>query len=287
MATRFGGKYSPGQGGKAPVGAQRSKAGARVNFLFIVPIAILLVAFQSEPTAMFVKLMAFGDLMLAAWLTKEGLKAEDAYDARNVAKRPAFPRKIFGSILTGSGLALAGLDLETMNLLNPILFAILGTGLHFMAFGPDPMKDKGAEGIDSFQVDRVAKALDRAEEHLAAMSDAIRRSGVPDLDRRVRRFADVARGMFRAVEEDPRDLTAARRFLGVYLLGARDATVQFADLYARSGNEEARSDYEKLLDDLENSFAQKTEKLLLDDKSALDVEIEVLRERLEREGVRN
>ena len=85
MATRFGGKYSPGAGGKATANARRSKAGARVNFLFIVPIAILLVAFQSEPTAMFVKLMAFGDLMLAAWLTKEGLKAEDAYDARNVA----------------------------------------------------------------------------------------------------------------------------------------------------------------------------------------------------------
>ena len=287
MATRFGGKYSPGAGGKVTANARRSKSGARVNFLFIVPVAILLVAFQSEPTAMFVKLMAFGDLMLAAWLTKEGLKAEDAYDARNVAKRPAIPRKIFGSVLTGTGLALAGLNLETMNLLHPLLFGILGTGLHFMAFGPDPMKDKGAEGIDSFQVDRVAKALDQAEEHLSAMADAIRRSGVPALDRRVRDFAETARGMFRVVEEDPRDLTAARRFLGVYLLGAKDATVQFADLYARSGNEEARQDYEKLLDDLESSFSQKTEKLLLDDKSALDVEIEVLRERLEREGVRN
>ena len=287
MATRFGGKFSPGAGGKTSVHARRSKAGARVNFLFIVPIAILLVAFQSEPTAMFVKLMAFGDLMLAAWLTKEGLKAEDAYDARNVAKRPAIPRKIFGSVLTGTGLALAGLNVETMNLLHPVLFGILGTGLHFMAFGPDPMTDKGAEGIDSFQVDRVAKALDQAEEHLAAMADAIRRSGVPALDRRVRDFAETARGMFRVVEEDPRDLTAARRFLGVYLLGAKDATVQFADLYARSGNEEARKDYENLLDDLESSFSQKTEKLLLDDKSALDVEIEVLRERLEREGVRN
>ena len=48
-----------------------------------------------------------GLMMLAAWLTKEGLVAEDAYHARRVAKKPAIPRKIFGSVLTGIGLAIA------------------------------------------------------------------------------------------------------------------------------------------------------------------------------------
>ena len=91
--------------------------------------------------------------------------------------------------------------------------------------------------------------------------------------------------MFRAVEDDPRDLTGARRYLGVYLLGARDATAQFADLYAKTRNEEARRDYEALLDDLEKSFSSRTEKMLLDDKVSLDVEIDVLRERLAREGI--
>jgi hypothetical protein len=87
------------------------------------------------------------------------------------------------------------------------------------------------------------------------------------------------------VEDDPRDLTGARKYLGVYLLGARDATSQFADLYARNRNEEARADYEALLDDLETTFTARTNKMLLDDKSSLDVEIEVLRDRLAREGV--
>ena len=119
------------------------------------------------------------------------------------------------------------------------------------------------------------------------MKEAIRASGVPALVRRVDGFSATAREMFRAVEDDPRDLTGARRFLGVYLLGARDATIQFAELYARSGNEEARADYEALLNDLEGSFAARTEKMLLDDKSSLDVEIEVLRERLAREGIKS
>ena len=289
MSGRFGGKFSPGTASqpRAPGDLRRSRSGARVNFLYIAPVPMLLVAFQLEPTGMFLKLAAFGLMMLAAWLTQHGLIAQDAYEARRVAKRPAIPRKMFGSLLTGLGLATAGLDPATFSLLNPILFFLLGTILHFVAFGPDPMKDKGTEGMNEFQTDRVARVVDEAERHLAAMKDAIRRARVPALERRVGDFVDTARGMFRVVEDDPRDLTSARRFLSVYLLGARDATVQFADLYARSQNEEARADYEALLNDLESSFAHKTEKLLLDDKSTLDVEIEVLRDRLEREGVRS
>ena len=287
MAERFGGKYSPGAASRpgVPKQARRSSAGARVNFLFIIPVFMLLVAFQQEPVGLALKLAAFGDLMLAAWLTREGLIAEDAYAARRVAKRPAIPRKMFGSLLTGSGLALAGLNPETFSLINPLVYFILGSVLHFIAFGPDPMTDKGTEGMDSFQADRVARAVDEAERHLAAMREAILRAGLPALERRVDDFAETARAMFRVVEEDPRDLTSARRYLGVYLLGARDATVQFADLYARSKNAEARADYEQLLNDLESSFAKRTEKLLVDDKSSLDVEIEVLRERLARDGV--
>lgn len=294
MAQRYGGKFSPGgSGGQSPQmpgGAealQRSRAGARVNFLFLAPLPMLFVAFTSPPTMMFLKLIAFGTMMLAAWLTREGLLAQDAYEARRVAKRPAIPRKIFGSVLTGLGLGLAGINPESFNPVLPLLYFILGTGLHTLSFGFDPLKDKGTEGMNEFQTERVARVVDEAERHLAAMNDAIRRARVPALERRVADFATAARGMCRVVEEDPRDLTSARKFLGVYLMGARDATIQFADLYARNQNEEARQDYEALLDDLEASFAQKTEKLLLDDKSSLDVEIEVLRDRLEREGVRS
>ncbi len=287
MADRFGGKYSPDRSAQTPQppAQRRRRAGARVNLLFLVPGILVLTAFQQEPLGMALDLAGFGTLMLAAWLTREGLLAEDAFEARRVAKRPAIPRKIFASVLTGAGLAIAGLDPATFLPLNPILFAVLGTTLHFMSFGADPLKDKGVSEGSAFQTDRVARAVDEAERHLAAMRDAIRGAGIPALSRRVDQFSETARHMFRVVEDDPRDLTGARKYLGVYLLGARDATSQFADLYARNRNEEARADYEALLDDLETTFTARTNKMLLDDKSSLDVEIEVLRDRLAREGV--
>jgi len=72
----------------------------------------------------------------------------------------------------------------------------------------------------------------------------------------------------------------------VYLMGARDATAKFADVYARGRDPEARAKYEALLGDLETSFTDHRDQLLLTDQTALDVEIEVLRDRLHLEGVR-
>jgi hypothetical protein len=146
------------------------------------------------------------------------------------------------------------------------------------------MRDKGAEGIDAFQTDRVARAVDEAEKHLAAMKDAILRAGDRTLEARVDRFAATARALFRQVEQDPRDLTAARKYLSVYLMGARDATVKFADLFARSRDARARAEYESLLSDLETTFADRSRGFLANDRTDLNVEIEVLRERLQREG---
>jgi hypothetical protein len=296
MAERYRGPHSPlprhpgeAPGGPPPPpgpfqGARRSKAGGRVNLLFFAPLPFLLTAFRAEPVGLALDLGAFGLLILAAWLTREGILAQEAYEARSVARRPAIPRKLFAAALTGAGLFLGGL-VPGGALLEPAIFAVLGTVLHVLAFGPDPLRDKGLEGVDAHQAARVARAVEGAERTLAQMRDAAARLRDRGLEARIDRFQAAARAMFRAVESDPRDLSAARRYLGVYLEGARDATVKFADLWAATRDRKARADYEALLDDLEAGFVRLTETLRKDDRSALDIEIAVLRERLRREGL--
>ena len=170
-------------------------------------------------------------------------------------------------------------------MIEPLVYLVIGAVLHFLSFGPDPMKNKGMEGVDTFQSDRVARAVDEAEDHLSAMTDAMKRAGDRQMIARLEQFQTTARDLFRTVENDPRDLTAARKYLSVYLMGARDETIKFADIYARTGDAQARTDYAALLDDLEQNFAARTQKLLLDDRSDLNIEIEVLRDRLKREGL--
>ncbi len=297
MAQRYGGKFSPDgdrrgnanqtHGQTTPVtphrfdGKRPRRAGARVNMFFFASLTLLLPAFTGGPDALFAGLCATALLLLAAWLTREGNRAHQEYDDRRIARRPAIPRKIFASVLTGAGLALAA-SISQPGLV-PVGFAIAGGLLHLMAFGPDPLRDKGAEGIDTYQTDRVARAVDDAEKLLASMKDAILRANDRALETRVDRFTTTARAMFRTIEADPRDLTAARKYLSVYLTGARDATVKFVDLYRQNRDPSARADYESLLTDLETNFAARTQTLLSDNRTDLDVEIGVLRERLQRE----
>jgi len=291
MAQRFGGKYSPDAkpgddpGRGAYDGARVEPAGMRVNLLFIPPALLLLTSLASGAVGLVLGVAGAATLTLAAWLLREGMRAEAEYKARKVARRPAFPRKIAASVLTGVGVAIAAYKADP-SLAASVLYGLAAGVLHVASFGFDPMKDKGMEGIDTFQQDRVARAVGEAEAYLKSMSEAIKRAGDRKLEARVERFQATARDMFRTVEEDPRDLTGARKYLTVYLMGARDATVKFADIYARNRDPKARADYEALLDDLEQNFAERTKKMLLDDRSDLTVEIDVLRERLQREGVR-
>lgn len=286
MAQRFGGRYSPGGPPPSPESAQTPPAsggGNRMLPLFAAPLAFAVPAFGGSPRALFLGLTAGGLLMLAAWLTREGVKAQAAYAARSVARRPALPRKLIAAALTAAGVA-AGALIDASGPLYPLLFGIAAALLHIGAFGPDPLADKGMAGMDPFQTERVARAVSEAEALLSAMKDAILRAKDPGLTARVERFATSARALFRGVEADPGDLTAARKYLSVYLMGARDATVKFADIYAMGREPAVRAAFEALLGDLETRFASRTQALMANAHTDLDVEIAVLRDRLKLEG---
>lgn len=259
-------------------------AGGKANALFPPAIIVAFTSLGGGPVELVLGLASAGALALAAWTLREGLRAQAAYRARTVARRPRLPRKILSSGLTGLGVALAA-GTGDAGLFGSLLYGVAGVALHLAAFGIDPLTDKRAEGVDSLQSDRVARVVDTAEEHLDGMLARIEALRDRRLTGRVVEFQSVARRMIREVEADPRDLAQARKYLGVYLMGAREATEKFADLYARRRDAKARADYEALLTDLEQNFAERTEKMLLDDRSDMDIEIKVLRDRLEREGV--
>ncbi|MGR3758660.1 5-bromo-4-chloroindolyl phosphate hydrolysis family protein [Roseobacteraceae bacterium NS-SX3] len=294
MAKRYGGKYSPDgetkpgevppAAGQAYRGATVDPVGLRANLMFLPPAVLMLTSLTGGALGLILGLAGAGLWTGGALLLREGLRAEAAYAARKVARKPALPRKILAALLAGCGAALAAWKAEP-GVLAAVLYAAAAAGLHLAAFGLDPLRDKGVEGVDDFQQGRVARAVEEAEGYLRAMKDAILRARDRELDSRVEAFQDIAREMFRTIEEDPRDLTGARRFLTVYLQGARDATVKFADIYSRSRDTQARADYLALLDDLEQNFAARTQKMLREDRTDLTIEIDVLRDRLQREGV--
>lgn len=292
MAQRFGGQFSPGASRKARdegpppayAGARVNPVGARANVMFVPPVLLAFLSLGAGASGLALGLAGAGAWLLGAWLLRDGLKAEAEYHQRKIAHRPAIPRKLFSAVLAGAGMALATLS-DDAGLVASVIYGIAAGGLHVAAFGIDPLKSKGLQGVDSLHQDRVARVVDEAEDYLRDIDEAARRAADRQVIARVERFRTTARELIRTVEEDPRDLTAARKYLGVYLMGARDAAVKFADLFSRSRDARAKDEYLELLTDLDQSFGQKTKALLTDTNTDLAVEIDVLRDRLQREGV--
>ncbi|MGJ8617230.1 MAG: 5-bromo-4-chloroindolyl phosphate hydrolysis family protein, partial [Sulfitobacter sp.] len=163
MAKRFGGKYSPDDTNTPQTQhAERvviDPVGGRANVMFVPPVVLLATTVGDGAQSLTFGLIGAASLATGAWLLREGLRAEAEYKARKVARRPAIPRKILASAATGLGVGLA--VIAHLNVLSDfvaaVLYAICATGLHLAAFGIDPLKSKGMEGIDTFQQDRVAR----------------------------------------------------------------------------------------------------------------------------------
>ncbi|MEM8790568.1 MAG: 5-bromo-4-chloroindolyl phosphate hydrolysis family protein [Pseudomonadota bacterium] len=287
-AKKFGGDFSPGGARQAP--KFRNQKAARVDIralaMFVLPTPILLGAIGelgSNAVGSILLLADYAILLIAAWLLRQGQVAEAAYDARQIARPPAFPRKIFAAGLTGIGVfGAVFLSAGFGGLIQAIALGVLATGAHLAAFGLDPMKSKGVDGKAT--PDRVVEAIDQAEARIAEVTRLA--AGIRDreINDRVAGLMAQVREMVKLVEEDPRDLSRARRYFTVYLKGAEEATRKFADNHERLEDPALRDTYVSLLAELEASFGRGREMLLRDDRADLEVEIEVLRERLDQEG---
>lgn len=297
MSRRFSGPFSRGAEGAPPAGApqaSRLDPPPRIGFwaraMMYAPTPLLFAALGDmrggDVAGLAVNLGALALLLLAGWLLREGVKAQIEYDRRTTARRPSMPRKLVASALTGAGVALSAAfswDGTGLGVVSGVGLGLVAALAHGFAFGPDPLTDKGLDKVDARALDRAAEAVDKAEAALRETLDAAARLSDRRLRARVESLCGAAREVLRQIEADPRDLGRARRFLSVQVVGVRDATVK----YARLGvdDPDLRQGFDTLLTQLETSFQHQRARLLDDDREALEVEIEVLKDRLQQEGL--
>lgn len=285
MAQRYTGTHSPGaSASKMPRPQKASKAlgyGVRMTLLSAVPLVLGMRSIFQGASGLALGLGAAAIMGLSLWLLRDGLKAQAAYEARSVANRPAIPRKIFAAVLWGIGLA--GAVLVSGQVTAAALMGLIGTALFIASFGIDPLQAKGMDKVDERQFDRASRAIDQGRAALAEMRSLIAPLRARDLQDKLAQFTATAETLFERIYHDPRDLTSARRYLTLYLEGARDAARQFAVLYAAKPTDTAKADFIALLTDLDQNFARKTESLIENDTQDLSIELDVLRDRLARE----
>jgi hypothetical protein len=227
---------------------------------------------------------AYAAILFGAALTAAGVQAAREYEARAVASPPAFPRKLFGAGFTALGVGLASFFGSGLGAMETGVFAFAAAGLHVLAFRPDPMRAKGVDGLVGEALDAAVAKIENSRALIAYMTAAAQEIGDAELAAEVRKVAEEAEAVVRLVERDPMDLRRVRRLLSVYLVGAHDATMRYAQTAESARDESARAEFLSLLDDLAEHVRRNRVAIESGARVALDVEIEVLRDRLKMES---
>jgi len=233
-------------------------------------------------------LLAIAALQLAARLVRRGRLAERDYADRAITKAPP-PFKMAGHVLVG----FAGFCLATIAGGQPLLLGILAGGImgfaSILAYGMDPRSDKGLDATlaerAGLKVEAVLEALEEARGKVRAIETEARGLHSRELKERLMRITASARGVLQQIEKDPRDLRRARRFLVTYLDGTRDVVAGYRAQQNDLADTPLAENFRHVLETIEKVFAEQAEILRRNESLDLEVQIDVLKTQLEREGV--
>ncbi len=163
------------------------------------------------------------------------------------------------------------------------LLTLIGGYLHY---GFDlSLTARREDGFARDATDQALAALARAENSIAAIEQASRDIHHPDFNARLRRIVQLARDILTLLEEDPRDLRRARKFLSVYLEGIQGIVEGYARTHTRVAAPDLDKAFRRVLTTIEEVFQEQQRTLLHTDLTDLDVQIDVLLNQLKREGM--
>ncbi len=244
--------------------------------LFLLPLPLLwkvLIALgKGEFGTFLISVIAFGLLILGAWLTRRGL-----YQAKRRPMSSSLPLKTIGGLITAGGASLTAL-IAGHNLPIGICFGLAALLGFYLTYGFD-RRLKLSSDKD------VASALEEAYRKLERLEEAGDNIGSRDFRDRLRRISGWGEKILDRIGDDPEDFRRARKFLNVYLDGAQQVTDKFARTRGDANSAELEENFRTLLTDMETVCEEQYQHLLDNDLVDLDVQIEVLTTRLKREGV--
>ena len=258
--------------------------------LFLLPLPLIPALFVSLlkgalwPAA--VTLAGIGLFIGAGISARLGMVKERTYELDKFATAPRFKLKLFGGLLTTAGTFICARLLVEHGWFFSLFTASLSLVGYYLSYGFDPMKDKSAPSAGfGYTNQEVAEAIKEAEEKIHGIRVAAQGMKNQELQRRLIRISESATKIVSFIEDNPRDLRRARKFLNVYLNGAHKVSKGYVDTHARVQSDELESNFRNVLVSIETVFSEQYKKLLEHDVQDLDIQIEVLDAQLKHEGI--
>jgi 5-bromo-4-chloroindolyl phosphate hydrolysis protein len=228
---------------------------------------------------------AFAMLMAGAWLNRRAIRAARAEQRVRFARPRRWPLKTLAGALTAAGAGVAAYFGVGHGLPISLGFAgMAAIGFH-LAYGFESPEPALPFDLGDARSRQIAEALAEAEDRLLDLERAAAAMTNPELKGRVRRISAQGRGILNQIADRPTDLFRARKFLNVYLEGVQQVAEGYARTHRRADSLELEQSFRNVLVTVEQVFEEQRQKLLKSDVLDLDVQIEVLKKQLDREGI--
>lgn len=257
--------------------------------LYVLPLALIpatvIALGKGHLLSIIVNASGFSAYLFAAWCLRKGLRLEREFLQSKVASTTKSSLKFFAAVLTAvtSG-AVAWLGAQ-QGLIISFLYAggaFLGM---FLSYGFDPRHEKKIAGADGYSGKEIMQVLQESSDKIRSIELANNKINNAELNRRIDSICDIADAILQDIQADPRDLRRARKFLNIYLDGAKQVTEGYARTHTNTQTGELEQNFRSVLETIETIFQEQHQKLQEDDVFDLDVQIEVLSTQLKREGI--
>ena len=226
-------------------------------------------------------------LFVGGRLVERGSREEALNAGRPLTQSPT-PWKLLGALAAGAGAAVVSLG-SGDDLGMTLLYGAMVAGACVFTYGLDPRADRSSIEAAAQRAGMKSKdvidALEEAHRKVRGIEDAAQSLHSRELKTRLDRICQQARVILAQLEQDPKNLSRARRFLVTYLDGTRDVVTKYAAQQRDLSETVLAENFRRVLTTIEQVFAEQEEVLKQDDKLNLEVQIEVLETQLRREGV--
>lgn len=227
-------------------------------------------------------------LFVGGRLIARGCSEEAANAGRTLALSPV-PWKLLGTAAAAFGAFAVSYGPAHDGVLMALFFAALTAVACILSYGLDPRVDRAAIEAAAARAGIKAKdvlaTLEDAHRKVRGIEEAAARLHSREIKARLDRIARQARTILGQLEQNPKDLSRARRFLVTYLDGTRDVVAKYAQQQQDLADTPLGENFRRVLTTVEQVFVEQEEVLRRDDKLDLEVQIEVLETQLKREGV--
>lgn len=258
--------------------------------LAILPLPLLLVIVQSLVSANVIKLLAavvsLALFWFSVWLLRIAHVLEWESQKRKWNRASRFPHRYTASLAVALGVGLVSWIILQHSIIFAVITGFLACFGVILRYGKDPQYDhQNDTKLVGVTTEELVEILDEAEANIQSIEKSAKSIGNTELKSRLRKICKKTREILAIIEEDPKDLRRARKFLKVYLQSAQKVASQYAGKPHLNTRIELETNFRNVLQTIESVIDEQKDKLLENDILDLDVKIEVLQAQLKHEGV--